>query len=82
MALDFGLGWTITGICLWLNVLVTCLVAMKKKGSSRKEMLILASYYRELVRLGEETWQQQQEEADLVLCTVKKQRTVNAYTTY
>lgn len=82
MALDFGLGWTITGICLWLNVLVTCLVAIKKKSSLRKEVLILASYYRELVRLGEETWQQQQEEADLVLCTVKKQRTVNAYTTY
>lgn len=45
-------------------------------------MLILTSYYRELVRLGEETWQQQQEEADLVLCTVKKQRTVNAYAAY
>lgn len=53
-----------------------------KKSSLRKEVLILASYYRELVRLGEETWQQQQEEADLVLCTVKKQRTVNAYAAY
>lgn len=31
MVLDFSLCWTLARISVWVNVLVTCLIAVKKK---------------------------------------------------
>lgn len=52
MALDFGLGWTITGICLWLNVLVTWLVAVKKK----KELKEGSAYFGFILQRISPSW--------------------------
>jgi hypothetical protein len=40
MVLDFSLCWTLARISVWVNVLVTCLIAVKK-NKLRKEVPIL-----------------------------------------